>query len=512
MYARFLQNRVDSPLFKLARARHLQLALFIVLYLLVWLVFNQWHSVPFASIETDGFEQLAQAQTVFTRQFERNVIHPEGYALGIWLVARFFHDWFLSAKVVSGISGLVFLLAVLKLAQTVFDSKVAFLTALIVLANFFFVAYTNLVQSDMLGAALGQLGIYLLVTSTPNRMGRAFASGLVFGIAGYVRIVYLPLGALALVVAFLDFWRKQLPVLKRAGAILIGLGIGIAPLLILNYVWFGRFWVDENFRNAAAYIYGFGFWDKFNSLLEVVLYNPPVFFVTFLRRLLFDQPLLLGHVVGYALFFGFVGWMLALTRDRTSPQWHGRLLWGFGVCLYSLTLPMGSSELRYFIFLVPFILAGSVYLVEQLFGLESAVGIFAIIALLFSNLSLYLPNFSILQAERAPEFVAAANIVKESADAETVTLVSQPQVGHFTEYKYIDYRNVAQEENLTKLVEEYGLKYLIIDERYGVGHYKLFARLIEPSTAAAEYSWLKLRYFRQESPRIVVYEVVRSAQ
>jgi hypothetical protein len=503
---------MSANFIEVAHTQRVQIAFLVLLYLVAWLSFNQWHSVPFASIETDGFEQLAQAQTVFTSEFVRNVIHPEGYAVAIWMVARIIPDWFVAAKLVSGIAGLVFLVTIFKLSESVFDSGTAFVTALLVVVNFFFVAYANLVQSDMLGVALAQLGIYLLITSSSNRLGRAVAGGLLFGIAGYVRIVYLALGGLVIVVALLDSWAKRSFELRRAGAVLIGLGIGIAPLLILNYVWFGRFWVDENFRNAAAYIYGSAYWDKFTSLLETVLYNPRIFFFTYFRRMLFDQPLLMGHVVGYALFLGFAGWFIALTQGRASRQSPGRIIWVCSIGLYMLTLPMGSSELRYFILLVPFTIAGSVYLIEHFVGLKSVVGIVMLIALLLSNLALIIPNLSNFQAERAPEFATAAREIRESSDAETVTLVSQPQAGYLTGHKYIDYRNVARDRDLEDVVSEYRLKYIIVDERYGVGHYPLFARLIEPSAAETAYPWLKPIYVQKELPRIIVYKVLKSNQ
>lgn len=498
-----------SPTFQdLSVLRRNGIGLVVAVFVAVWVGFSLWHSVPFASVETDGMEYIATAQSLFTPRFSYSSYHGIGYPLAIWFVHFLVNDWFVSARVVSGIAGLIFLLMSYQLIDRLFGRHAAVLGALLILTNFFVVTYSGIAMADMPGAALGLSTLVILIRS--QSAARYAWAGALAGAAAVTRYQYL---ALVLAVSFV--WIFESSNRARIRAVLLYLGAFTAvilPFLILNWRTFGNPLFNSNYNLVGGWVYRgqqASPASSWNDVVTMVASDPKATVFRYLRKVGFDLPLFWVHLVYYASFFSLAGWFWAFRNKIDRPKLLTAVGF-FGAYTLVTAISWTGSE-RYWIFVVPFILAGCAFFVAQLSIQNWKLGLGLLLLLISVNLAGAIDNFPRLASEQAPEFKRAGEVIRQSAPPDSVILVSQPQIAYFAERPSVLLRDVARSwEELPKVIAQYGVGFVVMDERYGVGRYAELQPLFNGEQVSQAFPQWQLIYSEDSKPRIVVYRTTAS--
>lgn len=479
------------------------IGLVVALFVAVWVGFSLWHSVPFASVETDGMEYIATAQSLFTPHFSYSSYHGIGYPLAIWLVHLLLNDWFLSAKLTSGIAGLIFLVMSYQLIERLFGRPPALLGALLILTNFFVVAYSGIAMADMPGAALGLSALVILIRSQSAE--RYAWAGALAGAAAVTRYQYL---GLVLAVSFV--WIFESNNRARIRAVLLyaaAFSVVILPFLILNWRTFGNPLFNSNYHLIGGWVYR-GFQappaSSWNDIATIVASDPKTTVFRYLRKVGFDLPLFWMHIVYYASFFGLAGWIWALRNKLDRPKLLTAV--GFFVAYVSVTAISWTGSERYWIFVIPLIIGGCAFFVAQLSIQNWKLGLGLLLLLISVNLVGAIDNFPSLASEQAPEFQRAGEVIRKSAAPDSVILVSQPQIAYFAERPSVLLRDVARTwGELPKVIAQHRVGFVVMDERYGAGHYAELQPLLNAELVSQAFPQWQLVYREDSKPRIVVY-------
>lgn len=481
------------------------LGIVLFLFVLTWIAFVLWHSVPFASLETDGMEYIQTAQSLFTPAFSYSSYHGIGYPFAIWLIHLPVQDWFLSAKVASGIAGFAFIAATFLLFEILFGRRVALLGSLLVITNFFVVSYSGMAMADMAGASLALLSTLVLVRGKGTM--RYAWSGALAGLGAITRYQYFGLIALAAAVWWLETDNRSR--LRASVLFSTAFALAVAPLLLLNLRMFGNPLFSSNFSLVGGWVYQAHNSAPANSwrdILSTVASDPMAIAIRYLRKVGLDVPLYLVHVVYYAIFFTIPGWVLALQRKQNRRE---LLLFLSSLAVYVLVTSLGwmNSE-RYWLFVIPFLVGGCVFLVQHLVGQDWRWGLGLMLLLLGVNLAGAMDNLPRFAAEQAPEFMRAGMAIRQTTSPDAVILVSQPQIAYFAERPSVLLRDVPQKWiDLMTVITKHKVEYVVMDERYGTGHYPELARLLDAKVVAPLFPHWQVVYSESKAPRIVVYRV-----
>lgn len=481
------------------------LAIPVGLYLALWLPFSLWHSVPFASIETDGMEYIKTAQTLFSRNFSFSSFHGIGYPSAIWLSHLLVPDWFAAARLVSGAAGLFFVWATFQLIRLLFEGRAAFIGTLLVVTNFFVIANSGMAMADMLGASLGLLA--LLVLLRWSHAARYAVAGILVGFAVITRYQYA-----GLVFASALIWVLEPTNLTRLRAVTLYAGvfvIALLPLLFANWSVFGDPLLNANFKNLGPWFYSSpqsSSVQSWQAAVDLILRDPRYFASGYLRALFFDLPLYLFHIVFYSMFFTLAGWALILLRGVELRRTF--VLLSFAGLYGIVTGLSWVTQARFWLFAIPFIAIGCSFLIVRLSENRSLMGSALLSLLLVANGLGAMANLPHLVQEQAPEFQRAGRVIRNEAQTNARVLVSQPQIAYFAERSAVIFRDVPQTWNdLPEAIAQRGIDYVVMDDRYGTAHYPEFDRLFDTALVLEQFPQWRLVYSEGNSPRIVVYHV-----
>ena len=473
-------------------------------YLIVWGVLSIWHSVPFASLETDGIEYIQTARTIFTPGFAQGSFHGIGFPAAIWVVHLVLPDWFQSGKVVSGIAGLVLVATVYLLIESWFDRRTAVVGGLLLITNFYVMAYSVIVMSDMFAATLALLALLVLLrTEKPIRYAVA---GILVGLAAITRYQYFGLIAAA---AFI--WLLETTNRARVRAVALYLGVFIiaaAPLLLLNWKTFGSPLANSNFANLGDWFWGAPQANSVNSWLDVfsvIAADPRYFALGYFGRLFVDLPLYLAFLVNYTLPIAVIGWVLALRRSSNRKLW---LALAF-LAVYCAVTGIASLRVdRYWLYAIPFVAAGGAYLVTRRWNTRLPIGAALLVILIGVNLYGSAARLPRLEADQAPEFLRAAQFIQHDSPANAIILASRPQVAYLADRPGVALgKDLKHWTELSRIIETRGVQYVVMDERFGEAHFPEFAPLLDPAALARSFPSWQLVYSENVRPRIVVYRV-----
>lgn len=481
------------------------LAIPVGLYLALWLPFSLWHSVPFASLETDGMEYIQTAQTLFTRNFSFSSFHGIGYPVAIWLSHLLIPDWFVAARLVSGAAGLFFVWATFQLIQELSHTRGALMGTLLMVTNFFVIAYSGMAMADMLGASLGLLA--LLVLLRRRHPARYAVAGILVGFAVITRYQYA-----GLVFASAFIWMLEPTLFARLRAVTMYSGvfiIAILPLLFANWSVFGYPLLNENFKNLGPWFYSSpqsSSVQSWQAAIDLIMRDPRYFASGYLRALFFDLPLYLFHIVFYSMFFAMAGWALILLRGVVLRK--ACVLLSFAGLYCMVTGLSWITQARFWLFAIPFITIGCSFLIVRLSENRSLVGFALFSLLLVANGLGAMANLPRLVQEQAPEFQRAGLVIRDEAQTNARVLVSQPQIAYFAERSAVILRDVSPSWNeLPETIAQRRIDYVVMDDRYGTGHYPELERLYDTALVLEQFPQWRLVYSEGNSPRIVVYRV-----
>lgn len=225
-------------------------------------VIEDWQNnnpeLDFYSLRAIGF---------FSGQIASDPFRPQGYLLLVSIVNFFINNVFLSAKLISMLSGICFLVIIGNISRVLFNPKIALGCLSLLACSPFLVKASVRTASDMLFWCLLAQAIYLFITylkrESPTHQGNSlFICGLFLGCALSVRytaifgIISISLILMVYEIhvihgegsirSFIQYLKNQL---LRLALFPIGIIIGFLPAAIINLVTFGKPYYSENWRN-----------------------------------------------------------------------------------------------------------------------------------------------------------------------------------------------------------------------------------------------------------------------
>ncbi|MCL4486505.1 MAG: glycosyltransferase family 39 protein [Chloroflexi bacterium] len=475
-------------------------------YAVEWLIAYIVHDVPFASLETDGMYYIQVAQSLFTNHLLLDGWHGLGYPLAIWLAEHAVGDWFRSAQIVSGLSGAAFIVATYWVVARLMGTRVALLTVVLLLTNLWVLMDSVLALSDMLAVALAMVSLGLVCSDAESRRNVIIA-GVLGGLAFSARYVYVALLLVPFVLVLLH-WNSDGKKLCEALLYFLGFGLAVSPVLWANYSLFGTPLYTETFKNIAAALYGWDHAAEFDSMMAVVQRNPLLFAATLVKRIGFDMPAYLIHVVYYVILFSVPGLVLFFAERENR---NAKALWGVILASYVVLAALGWNELeeRYFLFLIPWLVAGAGYLIVRLFQDRNwmVYGLSGVLVVV--NLAGIGENLPSIAAEQAPEFQRAGAAIQAHTSASDLLLVSQPQIAYQAQRPYVLMlgQPISTAADLGPLVDRLHIQYVVMDDRYGGNHYPGLSFLFDTDQVASMLPGWRLLYQGPGPWRIVVWQV-----
>ncbi|MGE5139111.1 MAG: hypothetical protein ACM3JD_06615, partial [Rudaea sp.] len=89
-------------------------------------------------------------------------------------------------------------------------------------------------------------------------------------------------------------------------------------------------------------------------------------------------------------------------------------------------------------------------------------------------------------------------------------LVSQPQIGYLADRKSVLWRDAPHTwDALAVVVAKADIRYVVMDDRYGSGHYPELVRLFDSAQVSTRFPDWQMVYSESKGTRIVVYRTGR---
>jgi 4-amino-4-deoxy-L-arabinose transferase-like glycosyltransferase len=332
------------------------------------------HSVGFFTVETDFYGSYAiQAQRLLDGETYTYRHNPPGYTILIALLSRVTGSLFSASKLLSAIATALFVWTCYDLLKRLFSTRVALASSALV--ALMLLQYSYLAASDVPGALLVLVPLWLILSVRSVGRGRWLVAGLCAGLAYLVRANSIfVMGALFAVAVFpTDSREDRKRRILNVGILAAGFMVVVSPWLLANLRLNGSPFASTSHLQVAAHFFhpsgdamGAAMWElapQFGSMLDVLAYDPARLIRSYISGLwvnaakLFQSSLLFP---GY-LFAG-AGLLLYLTGlgRRTAAF----LLW----CLLGyLLLALVGFHLRYYFFLYPML---ALWTVLPFFALE----------------------------------------------------------------------------------------------------------------------------------------------
>jgi len=266
-----------------------------------------------------------------------------GYPLIIALLNLVIGDLFVSGKILSVISGTVFLFFTYKLFQDIFSPQLALFTVIFLAINPLFLQYSIAASTDMLFAALITVFFYSSISNNDKYFWN-LTSGISVGCAFITRYnaFFLPI----IYVIILTFAKPEtLPSkrkIKLISVFLLSYFSVVTPWLVINRLHNGSFLYNENYLNVASGIYSLGGGScealslaskKFHSILDVFLYNPKLFILNYTKNILYySKNILVSRFLFPFPLFAIPGFFSLITnksKDKEKKRLYYFIFIGF---------------------------------------------------------------------------------------------------------------------------------------------------------------------------------------
>ena len=507
-----------------ALRQHLPIICMLITFLLIECFLFHYHAFPLASAETDGIGYMHRATGPI---FQANPFHGPGYSLAIRLVHSLGLDLFSSAKVVSIVFGLIFVLAAWLILSSFSTSQEATLATVIIVFNPITLVRSVTIMSDMMAASLFLSTLALLIAPKEVKRWHFIFAGVLAGLAYLTRYVYIILFAVPpMLWLFCAPQReKQFKTLTHLVTFSLGFLLITLPWFTYMYQTKGNPLWNEHYRNVAFKMYrdgrgwnAFPSADQYRGWSDVFLSNPSLFIKKWLETIL-DLPwkiLDLIPQVGIIGSVGFFFWVAKLDW-RKAVYLLINVLYGFVVSLVWLYdrfllpfIPLVASCVMSGLFAIPSSIASSGFptpirgLIRRIPLRIVAVSVF-IVLLVFPSVG----KISIYFSDQAFEYKAAADWLASSASKEVSVMASKPHIAFFSKSRAIDFRHYGLQnagiEDLPDVLARAKPTYFVYDERYAAVAFPQFRVLLNPHSNP--YPELLNPVFEVDSPmKLIVYK------
>ncbi len=440
--------------------------------LIFCLFISYFRQVGTFAVETDFYGVYAiEASNILTGKLYTYQHNPPGYCLILAGVTYLTKDIFLAGKLISTFSTPIFIWINYLTLKYLFEATIALIVTIISLLAFF--PSPLVVSTDILGATLIILSIWLYLTQKYLLFLNYFLSGIVAGMAYLVRAnaIFISIG---IITSLLVINPQQKNMKKRFLSIILfvsGLILIISPWLIYNWQINGSPFASTAYAQIAAHFYhpqGDNFitavnqmGEKFNSLSEVILYNPTTFIKSYLKDIVFINisSLLVSNfliqwlinndftfdqiflIVLPALFL-FVTGLIFIIKDRINLEISkARITFLFIMFLGYLILGLVGFNRRYYLFMLPCIFLIIIYPIyyQRIFTkilnnkfIKFKVSTLLIIVLTFCVfISAGLETYSLLNSE--PKYlIEIAGFLKNKYEPNQNIIVRKPHLAYLS--------------------------------------------------------------------------------
>lgn len=493
----------------------------LALFLILEIVFFQFHTLPATRPETDGIGYMLRASGPL---FQIADFHGPCYSWAIRAAALAGLDLFTAAKIVSIAAGAVFLgFSWLILASFSGPREASAATILLAASPTVFLGAASIL-SDMLAAACF-LGSFALL-GVPRRIClRHFsAAGALAGFAYLTRSIY---GTALLVPIFTVFLKlngdTRAANLRRLPAYFAAFALIAAPWLIFVYTEKGSPFWSLNHLNLAFRMYrggqgwnAFPAEEAFTGIWGIVQSDPVRFLSLWIHEVAGAPPRIL-HMIPPLAIAAAAGCLLWLVRMNRA-----KLAYLLAVTPYLLAVSLVWYEDRYHLIFAPLAAAFVATLImalptlvsrEQFPVLSSKVAALQAVALA-AAVGLCIPQ-TIRTAEQflagqAPEYRAAAIWLSEHGGPAISVMAAKPHIAFYSGARDIRFRDFrlqhATAAEIPGILERARPAYFVYDERYSAQEFPNLRPFLDEN--GAPLPELLTPVFVAESPRrIVVYKV-----
>ncbi len=494
------------------------LAVLLVGFLLIQTFLFIIHPVPTARTETDGIFYMYSSTGPL---FLYSQYWGPGYPWAIRLFSLLTQSPFASAKLVSILSGILFITCTYLIALRFGGVRLALITGIFITLNSNTITWSSAIMSDIAGASLFMLSMALIIV--PDEVSPWFMlfSGAIAGLAYLTRYAYVILLAMPLLYLVMrSDWRKHIlhTVLFYIAFILI-----ISPWTI--FVWIDKgnpFYSQDHYNLLEKYIDQLNFPDphrQFSGILEIIFAYPRTFVKSMVQSFLKMPTDVLSSIssVGFVGAMGSFLWLKELDRRKA--------LFLILNLLYIAILFFIVMAQRYLMPLAPmvslFVATAVIAIPERIRAVDfpgalsrlidripfrrSVLGLLVIFMLAFmvSDVARY-------YSELAPEYVTAGEQLKAIAPKDAVVIGWRPHIAYFAG---LNFDWIIPEDNDIKevmdLIEKSGADYFAIDERYTTTAFPQYAVLLDPNNPYKD----KLRpVVTIDSPKkVIIYQYLRNS-
>ena len=327
------------------------------------------HTVGDYGVETDFFwDYVPQAKEVLNGIMPIDEFRGPGYPLILALVSiPFKSDFHLAGIFLNVLCASIILYLLLKTVTKIANRETAFICALFVSTNSYFLKYSYSCGTDMLFMVFYFSAIYFLFRNEEVSIKDLCVAGVFCGFAYITRYTGLAL-MIAIPVVFI-LWRKKnitnkKYLLKGTGVFFLMCGIFVAVWGIICLMYKGKFFYNHNFQNTAYTLYKpeymsrdewkFNHSLEFDSFFDVINYDPGVFFKkvfwdNLTSYFLMDMHILLPVYSGIAVSIGLVIFFMKY-RFRTEKE---KSFFVINLIFFSFLLLIFYSE-RFSLPILPF--------------------------------------------------------------------------------------------------------------------------------------------------------------
>ena len=345
-----------------------------VAVLILALAVGHLHQVGGFGVETDFYGIYAvQAENLMAGRAYTYLNHPPGYPFLLATASVVARDLFMASKIISAIATAFFGWFTYLTFKGLFNPQIALATTMLLLPATF--QYSFLAASDIVGAVMIALALWGLLRTPRLTMGTCLLAGLFAGAAYLVRsnALFVAVGAVFSLLVFDPDQESMRDRLARAGLFAFAALLAASPWLVMNWRTNGSPLASAAYLQVATHVYmpdlnaelsaalrervespaaaisRLQVAADFNSFVDVVSHDPPVF----LRKYLGSVFSYAGRLAVEGLQFpayvvGPIGLVLML-----GDLSRRRLTYLVGCLFGYLPLALVGFHVRYYLFLLP---------------------------------------------------------------------------------------------------------------------------------------------------------------
>jgi 4-amino-4-deoxy-L-arabinose transferase-like glycosyltransferase len=402
-----------------------------------------WRDLPGYSTETDFLGgMIGEASKLLAGEPMRSEFHPPAFPMVVAVAQSLIGDWFVTGKVIAIVSAAVTLLCTFWLFHGLAGRWAAWGAIGGLVCSATFLKFSIQATSDVFFLAIFTVsGLAVLLAADRRSLPLWFLAGLLVGIGFMTRtngLTQFLLLAVPLLVPAPAFYRLKAVAAAAAGLLLLlGLSLVFAAVTGSNLIPAGTY------HNLAMTYFSHEriSWEgmiearsRFNSLKEVLLYDPSTIIKTYARDLF---VLLTSKAVGLSgplLALLFLPGLIFMVADR----FRGLVLPFLLVAIAQILLVnFKAFEPRYYMFMAPWLGASAGYLAWRFwqedwsrFVKGAAVGL--VLASFAFSTALAVTHTARFASEANPELADALGPLRELVTADDVVMSRKPHVGFVT--------------------------------------------------------------------------------